>query len=327
MPKVRLPSKSNSEIAYTLNTTHARTLSQCPRLIVFLNNLMMPAASWAPCTSILHDLGFRAPSPPLVETISILTYDRFGQGATTHRDPLDSFPGAEPGYGHDFLDVVHDLHKLINILFPRLYSTRHMPSPHLLLVGASIGAPLARLYAQTFPGTVSGIILLDSNICNHNYSDFWPDPKNPNFRPEAVIAPDCTLEQYIEATQKLAAIFDLHVKNPEHLDRRTSPALLPHADQPRLVGPGGGGVKLCVVGHDPEAFAQEGLIKMRTPKSFTARWVQTAWDAYNKELLEVGDTSDFPEVVMAKGCGHFVQRDDPNFVAEIVGKMLDGLQW
>lgn len=328
MPKICLPSKPNAEIAYVLNTTQARSTSQCPRLIVFLNNLMMPAASWAPVISLMQNPSYRVPSSPPEETIPILTYDRFGQGATTARDPLDSRPGVEAGYGHDFLDVVHDLHDLIKtLLSTQLYSSTQTQSPQLLLIGASIGAPLARLYAETYPGTVSGIILLDSNICNQNFSDFWPSPNDADFRPEEVTAPDCTLEQYIEATQKLASMFDLHVRNPEHLDRRTSAALLPHADAPKLVGPSGGAVKLCVVGHDPEVLGQETLERMGTPKSFTARWLQAAWEAYHKALLNVGDTNDFPEVVIAKGCGHFVQRDDPMFVAGIVEKMLDILGW
>lgn len=275
----------------------------------------------------MQDPQYRSPSPPLIEeTISILTYDRFGQGATVNPDPVDSV-AREPGYGHDFLDVVRDLHELINIIFQRSYIDRDLPTAHILFVGASIGAPIARLYAQMFPETVAGIVSLDSNICNRNYSDFWPNPRDPDLRLEMVTAPDCTLEQYVEATEKLAAIFDLHVKNAENLDRRPGPAYLPRADRPRLTGPGGRQVKVCVVGHDPDKYAQEALETMGIPKSFTARWLQPAHNGHNKQLLEIGDRSGFPEIVIAKGCGHFVQRDNPRFVAQIIAKMLNVMRW
>jgi len=299
-------------------------------MIVFLNNLLMPAASWKPCISLLNEK--RAQSAPTAadkqNTIPMLTYDRFGQGATTDRDPLDARPGTEVGYGHDFLDVVHDLHELIAVVSTEVFGSETAKElPHLLLVGASIGAPLARLYAETYPGTVSGLLLIDSNIANANYSTFWPQPDSPDFKPENVTAPDCTLEQYIEATRKLVKVFDLDVKNPERLDRRTTPNLLPHADRPWLTGPGGQDVKICVVGHDPVAFATEGYKMMGTPKSFTERWSQKAWDEYNQGLLRIGDTTNFPQVLIAKGCGHFVQKDDPAFVADLIGKMLDALGW
>ncbi len=50
------------------------------------------------------------------------------------------------------------------------------------------------------------------------------------------------------------------------LDRTTSPALLPFADGPKLVGVGGIGPELTVVGHDPETFSEMSLQMMGTPK-------------------------------------------------------------
>lgn len=318
MSQVSLPSKPSARLSYDLRTVPSESAANGPRLIVFLNNLLTPASSWEDTITELST--HRAPKlTNSRSTINILTYDRFGQGTTTDHDPLDSLPEAEPGYDHDFLDVVHDLHELIS----QVISTQ----PWLLLVAASIGAPLVRLYAETYPGSVASLILLDSNICNANYSSFWPDPSASDFNPEDVTAPDCTLEQYIEATKIQSGMFDLAVKNKEGLDRRTSAKLLPHADGPVLESPEGKMPKLCMVGHDPEAFAEEGLQKLRTPKSFTGRWTQVAWDRYNEGLLKIGHTREFPDVVIAKGCGHFIQKDDPDFVAEAVGKMLDVLGW
>lgn len=279
MDRIALPSKPDAELAYTLHSTPSGQQdrpSSHPRLIVFLNNLLMPAASWE--TPIANLNAARARTVPQAKSrIPILTYDRFGQGATTARDPLDARPGAEEGYGHDFLDVVHDLHELIQAVLAKHFPTPEaglQVQPTLLVVGASIGAPLARLYAETYPGVVEGLILLDSNIANVDYSTFWPDPAAPDFDAAQVVANDCTLEQYVSATKALAGMFDRAVKNRESLDRRNLPDLLPKTDAPVLQGPEGKRTRVVVVGHDPEAFAEEGLQRMKTPKSITTRWTQ-----------------------------------------------------
>lgn len=112
----------------------------------------------------------------------MLTYDRFGQGDTESRDPLDGTHGKENG--HDFLDVANDLHEIIITVATEMgldSSDVESGKLQLLLVGASIGVPILRLYSQHHPGIVAGAIFLDSNIANVNYSDFWPDPDAPDF--------------------------------------------------------------------------------------------------------------------------------------------------
>jgi chemotaxis response regulator CheB len=76
----------------------------------------------------------------------------------------------------------------------------------------------------------------------------------------------------VGARERLAAMFDLKVKNAEGLDRTTGPAYLPNADRPVLVGRGGVGPWLTVVGHDPVTFAEMSLERMGTPKSLSMRF-------------------------------------------------------
>lgn len=54
-------------------------------------------------------------------------------------------------------------------------------------------------------------------------------------------------------------------------------------------------------------------------------YIQPVWDEYNKQLalLTSADKSKGP--VVAEGCGHFVQRDDPKFVANEIFEMLKRL--
>lgn len=210
----------------------------------------------------------KLPAPP------ILAYDRFGQGLTTARDPVDGTPGKEDG--HDFLDVANDLHEVITVIATsklRLTATEVEDGTlELLLVGASIGGPILRLYSQNHPRVVAAAIVLDSNICNVNYSDFWPDPEAPDFDPKTVVSDDCTLPQYIGARKQLVAMFDLNVKNAEGLDRTQGPLLLPFADSPKLEGPRSRGPWLSIVGHDPVTFAEMSFERMGTPKSLSKKF-------------------------------------------------------
>ena len=181
---------------------------------------------------------------------------------------------------HHFNDVVDDLHDIIvTVASSKLGLERSEVDSgklQLVLVGASIGGPIARLYTQQYSGVVAGAIILDSNIVNANYSDIWPDPDAPGFDPKAVIAEDCpTIEKYRETRAKLAMMFDLKVKNAESLDRSTGPLLLPDADGPKLVGVGEAGPFLSVVGHDPVIFAEGSLEKMGTPISLSMKFSNT----------------------------------------------------
>lgn len=266
--QLTIPTKPAAPISYTFFPSPKPNPSVSTHLIVFVNGLGLPAASWAPSINILDA---KLPSHP-----ACLTYDRYGQGLTTARDPTDGSPGKENG--HDFLDVVADLHEIINVIatakfnFTDAVKAIEHGKLQLLMIGSSIGCPIIRLYAQHHPGLVSGAIFLDSNIANADFSDFLPDPDDPSFTPDMVVADDCTLMQYRGARARLANMFDHSVKNAENLDRSNGRFLLPKAESPKLVGPEGKGPWLSVVGHDPEVFAESGLEKMGTPKSLTMRY-------------------------------------------------------
>ncbi|KAG0647159.1 hypothetical protein D0Z07_7114 [Hyphodiscus hymeniophilus] len=314
---LKIPSKPDAPISATF--FEGSDVKDSSRLIVFVNGLGLPASSWTAGISLLQSSVKSIPP--------ILTFDRYGQGLTTSRDPLDKIKGS-----HDFLDVTNDLHEIIlTIAESKLglaQSVVESGKLQLLLIGASIGGPIVRLYIQNHPGLVAGAIILDSNIVNANYSDIWPDPDAPGFDPKIVIADDCpSTEKYKEARNKLAMMFDLNVKNAEGLDRSTGPSLLPDSDSPKLIGSGGSGPFLSIVGHDPITFADGSLEKMGTPKSLSMKFTNAYWAKYNKSLTEITDENKCDGVTIATRCGHFIQIDDPSFVEKEVMKMLEKLSW
>jgi pimeloyl-ACP methyl ester carboxylesterase len=252
MPLASLASKPDAPLTYDV-------VGEGAPLVVFINGLGLPAASWEPAISDFQKNSKIRPQ--------ILTFDRYSQGATTTQDPTDNLPGKEPGYGHDFNDAVSDLRELLQAIVPDAIKP-------LVFVAASIGVHIARLYAAKYSDTVEGLLLLDSNIGNLEYTDFWPNPDAPEFKESEVVSEDCSIEDYRESRAKLGKMFNSDVKNPEGLDRRSVKDLLPDPSTPTLQGADGKGPWLTVVGHDPEQFATESLRIMNTPKSLSFKYTQ-----------------------------------------------------
>ena len=46
------------------------------------------------------------------------------------------------------------------------------------------------------------------------------------------------------------------------------------------------------------------------------------WTEYNEGLLKLTEPERRSGVLLAPGCGHFIQKDNPEFVANIVAELL-----
>ncbi|KAJ2990068.1 hypothetical protein NUW58_g3141 [Xylaria curta] len=250
-------------------------------LVVFLNGLIAPQAFWLPIMALILrrlDSSDSGAAGSHGSRPQMLAYDRYGQGRTIDRDPSDE--GKEEGYGHDTLNVAHDLHQLISQV------TRDSESPkRIMFVANSIGCAVARLYAQNHPGTVAGMLLLDSIMANSDFVSIFPDPDGRGFDPGS-LPQDVTPKMLRETRKKFREVFHPSVKNPEGLDRRNLATLLPDADKPSLdQGFGGRPPLVTVVGHDPEWFAKESLQSwMETPISISMNYTNPVWHRYNQGL-------------------------------------------
>lgn len=251
-----LDNKPGARLHYTYyppssSQGHPNPFSQT--LIVFLNGLMLPRSSWdATIRSFLEKrIVGRLPYPAL------LSYDRYGQGDSDH-DPDDKDP--PPSHGHDAISAVKDL-KQFTLQIWRDHLDHNKPThyPCLIFVCNSIGCALARLFTQCYPGTVSGLLFLDSIMANSDYQSMWPDPDaadfDPRTLPERISADDVryTREGY-------RRMFHPEVPNMEGLSRRNLAQLLPFDDGPKLEGYLGRGPYLTVVGHDWETFAEQSCM-------------------------------------------------------------------
>jgi pimeloyl-ACP methyl ester carboxylesterase len=238
---INLPTKPTANLSYTFSSGSPTTTT----LVLFLNGLILPQSSWEPTISATQAkfLDTQTAQPHL------LSYDRYGQG-TSHPHPNGS---------HDTIDVVSDLHSFLTIFCSQeLHST---PSAYrVVLVCNSIGCAIARLYCNTYPTTVSGLIFLDSIMANVDLVSLWHDVDAPGFN-KATLPEGTTVEEIRHVREQYRQRFHASVPNPEELDRRNLAQLLPHAEGPKLQGD----PLITVVGHDPETFAYENEVGFSPP--------------------------------------------------------------
>ncbi|EGO57220.1 hypothetical protein NEUTE1DRAFT_80703 [Neurospora tetrasperma FGSC 2508] len=333
----------------------AAALPPSSTLLVFLNGLILPRSSWFEAISRFlrirdkqrrraYENGIHVPE--IMKIPNILTYDRFGQGASDP-DPSDPDPAVDDTpYGHTPEDVVDDLHQML-LLVSRQFLARDLKELDVVIVANSIGCPLVRLYnGRYFPDVrVVGYLFLDSMMANSDFVSVFPDPDAPGFDPAKDLREGVDEEALRWTRKQFREKFHPSVGNPERLDRRGLRGLLPFSDKPRLrlpvdeqdQGTTREGARkriaiprVIVIGHDWDVFAEHNEKgPMSIPKAVINGYMNPAWQRYNQGLTRLaavdsesdGDENVVP-VKIAKGCGHFIQKDDPEMVAREVDLLL-----
>ncbi|KAF2819331.1 hypothetical protein CC86DRAFT_144685 [Ophiobolus disseminans] len=317
---IGLDHKPGAKIHYTYYPASSRKGVTNPfsqTMIVYLNGLMSTRTSWDKSIQSFLEKRIvgRLPYPGL------LSYDRYGQG-NSDRDPHDKEP--QPCHGHDAVSAVQDLKQLILQIWREHLDIAHPTHfPCLIFVANSIGCALARLFTQHYPGTVSGLLFLDSIMANSDQQSIWPDPDAADFS-EHTLPEGVSVEELRDTRQKYKEIFHPDVPNMEGLSRKNLAKLLPHDDAPRLEGYLGKGPYLTVVGHDWETFAEQSFSgTLHIPKLLTMTYANPAWRRYNEGLTRITDEGRCIGPIVAVDCGHFIQSDGPGFVSDELVSLLD----
>ena len=310
---IELQHKHGAKIAYQF--FDAPTPSK-PTLIVFVNGLGLPKAGWIPAIEQLQKLRGQSVIP------AMLTYDRYGQGETTDRDPTDA--GAEdPSHGHDCMSATRDLHQLISQIASEKLSVSSVNDLQLILVSNSIGGALVRLYAKEYPNSVTGFLFLDSVLANSDFVSIYPDPDSKDF--DASTLPDgITADMLRQERAGVMKVFHPSNGSREGLSRKNLIELLPHSDQPKIDGPDGSPAWITVVGHEFDAFAKEAA-HMGRPEILTKTYVNPYWHKFNEGLATLTSPERSRGPLQAPGSGHFIQKSNPGFVADELNLLLNNI--
>ncbi|RAL08220.1 uncharacterized protein BO97DRAFT_461692 [Aspergillus homomorphus CBS 101889] len=214
--------------------------------------------------------------------------------------------------GHNTLSAVRDLHQLLTQIAAsdlHISDLDHLP---LILVSNSIGDALARLYAQEYPGTVAGLLFLDSVLANSDFVSIYPNPDAAGFD-TTDLADGVTVDGLRAPRAFMQRVFHPSNGSREGLSRRNLAQLLPESDKPKLRGPGAArGPWVTVVGHEFEAFEAEfaRMSGVASPR-LTEVYLNPYWHRFNHGLATLTEPARSRGPLQAPGAGHFIQRDNP----------------
>ena len=219
----------------------------------------------------------------------VCTYDRAGLGW--------SEPDPQP---RTYPVMVDDLHRLL--------AAAGLKGPYVL-VGHSIGGPLVRLYANTWPADVAGVVLVDAT-------------SEPTF-PEIVAASasiTAQIDAAVRGARPGAPIIGLPAGTPPETVMTFTPEImlavkgefqafdrLPAA----MKAPGGFGK----LGDVPLVVIRRGRNEADPPNA-----TDLGWRAAQEQLAGLSTNS---VVMVARNSGHTIPLDEPEVVADGVRRVLD----
>lgn len=331
---ISIPQRPDIQIAYRLERipsgSSSSQLSSSDNgattvWVVFLGGLLVPMASWDSVIALL-EAGRQSCQKAVV--INCLRYDRYGLAETKDRN------SAHETKSHDLTDSVVELHQIIDAVILKHHATSSDTTtststslpPQIIFVGHSIGVVLARLYMNTYPGTISALLSVDTNPTNTDFVSIYPDPDSTTFNPTTDLPDGTTVAdlRHLRTITELA--FGPTQPNPESLNRSTVQTLLPSPSEPKLLGPDGKGPYVTVMSNDPAKLAEDMFKLFKASKELVLRYNVVSWREYNEGMLRLTDSDRAKGVVYADGSGHFIQTDRPDAVAGeiqgLVGRVL-----
>jgi pimeloyl-ACP methyl ester carboxylesterase len=209
----------------------------------------------------------------------VIAYDRAGLGK--------SEPAPRP---RTALQLTDDLHKLLQV------TRLDMPC---ILVGHSLGALIARLYAQLYLQEVAGLVLIDG-----------PHPKQGQHFVTALTATGYEQHELVRPILDMAAGVAPE-EHPEGLDFARS---LTQVDPTQTFGE----LPLVVISSG-KSHAEE----MPELPSQAAHAFDQAWEEMQKDLTKLSTKGRF---VKAEKSAHYVHWDEPELVVEAIHKLIRTIQ-
>lgn len=215
-------------------------------LIVCISGIDNTQKIWFPMIAALRQKSSKNMPP-------ILTYDRVRRGTSIGQNA--DVPGRPVGYGRDCLDAAHDIREVVvDVAKTRMnVPPERIDNLDIIFVASSLGCAIARLYADAYPRTVVGLLMLDSTIANSDTVSLFPNPGAPGFSAEK-LPPGITAEMCVLSRKIIGHLYHTESPNKERIWRGNLPDLLPLADSPKLLGPRPNTPYVVVVEHDRSLF-------------------------------------------------------------------------
>ena len=232
--------------------------------------------------TVLFETGFGAESSEWERVISYVT------------EPACFFTYDRAGRGESEAPAVTRDTSMLNIELNALLESVGVKPP-FVLVGHSFGGMLARLFAQRRPGDVCELLLVES-MHSRQFATIGPELPRPSDGEPAELT-------------KLRAFWTEGWKNPS--------ATPESIDLTRSLAIDAGVTDLAMPLHVMSAASFEHMAFLRSADA--KHHLQTIWNGLQTNLLSISSKT---EQTYLANSGHFVQRDAPEAIADVVSRML-----
>jgi pimeloyl-ACP methyl ester carboxylesterase len=228
--------------------------------------------------------------PQLAKLTRTCAYDR--PGTPVGEKPSRSDPAPQPATA---ADAVADLHAML--------VAAHVPGP-FVLVGHSYGGLVARLFASTYPGDVSGLVLVDAlseGLQDAETPDQWPVQRALL---EGDISKDVALYPALERVDADRSFAEMRASPPLKL----MPFVVLSADRPWA----------------PQfpALIKAGALPAGVPPDFGA-----VLDAAQKQAqAKLASLLPGARHILNTNSGHEIQKEQPQLVIDAAGAVVDAVR-
>ncbi|MEK5030973.1 alpha/beta hydrolase [Paenibacillus sp. FSL R7-0302] len=252
-------------------------------------------------------LSWRDIPEKLAEHATVVTYDRAGYAWSEQADTERT--GA---------NIVRELHTALQ--------NAGLPGPYLM-VGHSLGGMYARLFTQTYPEEVAGLVLIDARPENDDREtkpilEAEHYTGNPSASMLALFKRSGVLRLFqdqllsgLVAEQDRAQFINV-ISTPAYFAAKEQEAALASSTEDAIRGQhfGFGALPVKVIARgQPQDYAAFGI------SGEGGRRLEAIWQEGQRNMLKLSSNS---ELIVAEKSGHMVIHDQPELVVQTIRRML-----
>ncbi|RRJ64905.1 alpha/beta hydrolase [Paenibacillus oralis] len=210
-----------------------------------------------------------------------------------------------------------------------LYSAlkqENIPGPYLM-VGHSLGGMYARLFAQTYPDEVMGLVLIDARpeddardtqaiLEAENFAGNPPAATLKLLKQSGILRlfQDALLEGLVAEEDR--GQFINVIATPSYFEAKEEEAELAYTTEDAIRGQRLGALPVRVIARGlPQDYAQVGISET------AGRKLEAIWQAGQRKMLDISTDS---RLIVAEKSGHMVIHDQPELVVNTILDVLPG---
>lgn len=252
-------------------------------------------------------LSWRDIPDKLAQYATVVTYDRAGYAwseKATHERTGDQ--------------IVHELYSALK--------QENIPGPYLM-VGHSLGGMYARLFAQTYPDEVMGLVLVDARpeddardtqaiLEAESFTGNPPASTLKLLKQSGILRlfQDTLLEGLVAEEDR--GQFINVIATPSYFETKEEEAELAYTTEDAIRGQRLGALPVRIIARGlPQDYAQVGISET------AGRKLEEIWQSGQRKMLDISTDS---RLIVAEKSGHMVIHDQPELVVDTILDVLPG---